>query len=717
MPRVPTYDDFQATPTTGPAERFVDNIDPNKLSTGAKQLEDLGNAETQLGNTETGINVDKADLANQLRVEDAMNQARAHAQQLAYDPQEGYLTLKGAQALQRPGGVALDDEYGQKLQLGISDINRKLGNPAQQRMFALRSGELTTTFKGDVERHMMDQFQDYRVSVAQGAKELSTQDAQANWNDPVKLHKAVNGIKQSIYEEGIATGISANEIQAKQNLAESGVYAKAIETGLSSNNPTYAMGLFNQYKGRMTGDDILRTQGMINPHMDNQMALNATKATTVKYAAAFMPSDMDRLNGLVLGKESRGQDYNPDGTPVVNPKTGARYAMQVMPATAINPGYGIKPAQSDTPAEYNRVGREYLPAMLKQYGALDKALAAYNDGPGNLDDAMAAAKKDGKPDQWLSFMPPETQDYVDKITRRFYAGVGAPPLPTKSEFVSDAIDRLGDTPRPESVAATRETAEKQFDMLQASRKEQGENALATAQKELIANGGDFTGLQPDTRANLSRFDADKYDDALKFANRISKGENLTNMGAFAAAVTHPDELAKMSDATFQQYLTMNFSSYDQEKIAKLRANELSGKTDDSAESINNAALNAALNNRLTNMGINTSPKKTDMKALERVGTIQKFIRDDIFEQQKQLGRKMAPKEIENRVDDLFSKSLEFAREILPGNIILPMLGMEFEDLPYSVREQIKAKFAQHGITNPTDGDVMRAYWKNKNARW
>lgn len=82
--------------------------------------------------------------------------------------------------------------------------------------------------------------------------------------------------------------------------------------------------------------------------------------------------------------------------------------MQVMPATARDPGYGVKPAQGNNPAEFNRVGREYLAALRQRYGGdLAKMWAAYNWGPGNLDSALARHGKD-----WLRHAPKETRDYV-----------------------------------------------------------------------------------------------------------------------------------------------------------------------------------------------------------------------------------------------------------------------------------------------------------------
>lgn len=83
--------------------------------------------------------------------------------------------------------------------------------------------------------------------------------------------------------------------------------------------------------------------------------------------------------------------------------------MQVMPATARDPGFGVTPARSDNPQEYNRVGREYLTVLHRRYGGDPaKMWAAYNWGPANID-------RYG--DDWQRHAPKETLDYVARNLR------------------------------------------------------------------------------------------------------------------------------------------------------------------------------------------------------------------------------------------------------------------------------------------------------------
>ena len=101
------------------------------------------------------------------------------------------------------------------------------------------------------------------------------------------------------------------------------------------------------------------------------------------------------MRSITGASESGNRDYDDSGAPITS-STGAKYRMQVQPETAAKPGHGIKPAQSDSPAEFNRVGQQLLSALSSKYkGDNAKTWAAYNAGEGNLDKALADAAKNG----------------------------------------------------------------------------------------------------------------------------------------------------------------------------------------------------------------------------------------------------------------------------------------------------------------------------------
>lgn len=107
-------------------------------------------------------------------------------------------------------------------------------------------------------------------------------------------------------------------------------------------------------------------------------------------------------NGLLASMSSAESGFNP------NAKSGAGAIgiMQFMPATA--QGYGIDPYN---PSQSIDAAGKMMSGLLAKYGGdMQKALAGYNWGGGNLDKAI---KEYGA--NWLQHAPKETQDYIKKI--------------------------------------------------------------------------------------------------------------------------------------------------------------------------------------------------------------------------------------------------------------------------------------------------------------
>jgi hypothetical protein len=125
--------------------------------------------------------------------------------------------------------------------------------------------------------------------------------------------------------------------------------------------------------------------------------------------ASVRPSgDMDaRLRAVIMGKESGGRRYDKNGNLLTSNK-GAQGEMQVMPYTSRDPGFGVRPAESNDPNELRRVGDEYASAMLRRYRDPKLAMIAYNMGPGATDKWLAAGADPRR-------LPKETQGYISGV--------------------------------------------------------------------------------------------------------------------------------------------------------------------------------------------------------------------------------------------------------------------------------------------------------------
>lgn len=147
--------------------------------------------------------------------------------------------------------------------------------------------------------------------------------------------------------------------------------------------------------------------------------VNRTNAVMIEEAR--LRGDFDTVAEItgeaVVWRESRGRRdaVGPVVTGGANAGDRARSEWQVMPITARDPGFGVRPAQDDSLEEYARVGRDYWRAMVNRYeGDVEAAAIAYNAGPGNADRWLEAGRD-------YSVLPdraqtePYTQDILNKL--------------------------------------------------------------------------------------------------------------------------------------------------------------------------------------------------------------------------------------------------------------------------------------------------------------
>jgi hypothetical protein len=143
----------------------------------------------------------------------------------------------------------------------------------------------------------------------------------------------------------------------------------------------------------------------------NKKADLISSAFIPKFISSANAGEVDQIVTRLIDKESKGQHINPVTRQLVESPKGAKGITQIMPATGIDPGYGVEPLKNNTEQEYKRFGRDYFVAMLNEFnGDAAKALAAYNYGPINV---KALIKNHGN--IWFTKLPNETKDYVASI--------------------------------------------------------------------------------------------------------------------------------------------------------------------------------------------------------------------------------------------------------------------------------------------------------------
>lgn len=703
MPTVPSYGGAQAAPSGGGNATFSA---PDVINANPGQLVQAGAALERAGSTAASIAMDMQQQVNQVRVDDALNKARQKILHDTYDPADGYKNLKGDAALTRPDGLPLSEEYGAKLKTTISELAGSLGNDMQRQVFNQHANALMLQHQAGIEQHANAEYRSYALSTQDGTIKLGADEAKLNWQDPDKIKTSMDSVKAAVYRTSSLQGWSGSETTQRMKEVTSSVHMGVIDTAMKENNPEYAFGYMNKMKDEMTADDLLKVRGVITKDMHQRVADGiATNVVNVNRVRA-MPTDGDRMVAITLRSESGGND---DAVGPYIPGQGtAKGKMQVMDATNLDPGYGVKKAADDSKAERARVGRDYLQAMVKEYaGDPAKAWAAYNWGPGNLDKAI---KEYG--DDWLKHAPEETQLYVGKNLAELKSGAGFS-KPTLLEIHDQVRARVtaqyGLNPPPEVLKLALTGATAQFEDLVKATKADEDQRVINAMQGLQQNNGHFSRLSYSVRSQIP---ADKVDSVIAYGQKISKGDDTTNPAVYLK-LSDPLVLNRMSDNEFYK-VRSELSEADFKHFTTQRA-AAQGKAADQTGTVNMGALNTALSDRLRALGLDPTPKDGSDEAV-RLGTVKKHLIDTMLTQQKITGKQMTDADVEKHVDGQFAKNVGFRTSVLgidTGRSDQRLLTMKAGDIPDDTREALLRDFKAHGVSAPTDGDLLGAYFKLK----
>jgi hypothetical protein len=135
--------------------------------------------------------------------------------------------------------------------------------------------------------------------------------------------------------------------------------------------------------------------------------------------------------------ESNNMNVYPEGHPkagqLVKSPVGALGIAQIMPRTAAKPGFDVPPLSMEDlkdPAKAMDFQSKYMAAMSKKYdGDIERALTAYNAGPGTVDKAFERATRAGKPESWKDYLPTqEAKEYANKVLSNISKDTSTAPL-------------------------------------------------------------------------------------------------------------------------------------------------------------------------------------------------------------------------------------------------------------------------------------------------
>lgn len=288
MPRVPDFS-AQASSSGLSSPGFSA---PNIQNAAPQQLQQMGQQVERAGQTASSIVLDAHNQANQVRINEAMNAAVQKRLHYTYDTNEGYLSLKGAAALERPDKKSLDDEYSEKLQKDFAGISAGLGNDAQRQMFKQQSDQMLGQFKGSLQEHVAKEFQSHQISVQDGTADVAFNQIASGWDKPEEVAQGIGAIKAAVYEKGRLTGASAQQIEANTVAALSPAHMAVLTSALGSGKVAYANEYFAQNKDSLTPEARLRATAALEQGTNEMVAGAAVRELTA--SGEWNVADIDK---------------------------------------------------------------------------------------------------------------------------------------------------------------------------------------------------------------------------------------------------------------------------------------------------------------------------------------------------------------------------------------------------------------------------------------
>jgi len=728
MPRVPTYDGLQVGRNTLPNVQLRGGTAAPVQDVAGQQAQQMGRAMQQFGGEVGRIALDMQHEANQLRVTDALNRAKETALQLTYDKDAGFTNLKGINALERPDGKPLADEYSEKLQKQMDEIANGLGNDAQRQAFAQESQSILLAMRSQAIQHEAQEYKGYALSVAEGVQATAMRDISLNWNNPDAVASAITRIQSETYRQAKLLGRSAEWQEAHARSLTSGAHKLAVVTALENNSPEYAEAYLAKHSKEMDADDILAVRGQITKEMDLQVAGRAAGAVLDKFRPRISTGDTERAFNIAVGTESGHRQFDAEGNPLTS-SAGAVGIAQVMPDTAPEAAKlaGLEWDEGkykNDPAYNKALGMAYFQKQLQDFGGdLAKAYAAYNAGPGWVKKAVARAEK-AKPgtqeadwfwqlnnDDRSPKSRQETQNYVTKNLREFAAGKGKEPPPSLAEMKAELRNdpRLANNPSRLKSAET--VLESQYKDMQAALKQADDEAVDAVLRELYANGGRLDAVPVAMRAALP---GNKLSTVMDFADKVAKsGGAVHSPEAWAGILSLPrEQLANMTPLDFYQQFRPVLDDAHLEKGYALIADAQGAATDKHLEIITTASR---VKDAAIVAGLLPESGKPDKDELRRFSQFERAVDERVrrFEQTDLAGKRKANSEELQRIIDATLldtvKVSEWGRD--PSRTVAVLTPDELEnayvtvdgddikltDIPTSQRALIASKLQARGL--------------------
>ena len=245
---------------------------------------------------------------------------------------------------------------------------------------------------------------------------------------PMQYNQTVGNVPSLHPQDPLSLAAEKAKQEQQNSYMPTGMISEQVDTSIGPN-----MGQVNRFQGP-TGMLGQQVDTSIGPNMsqvndvDRMIPTNTSIGPNMGYGvpnkpdfprgyndeiiesnASMSPFDNPDMMKAIAMQESSNRHTDENGQLITSP-VGAVGKYQIMPSTAAQPGFGLKPLDlaTATEAQHEEFSRNYLNKLNERFGNQpDLTLAAYNYGVGNVEKLL---QKYGV--KWKEHLPTETSNYL-----------------------------------------------------------------------------------------------------------------------------------------------------------------------------------------------------------------------------------------------------------------------------------------------------------------
>lgn len=711
MAQIPSRDSFQVAPEG--RTPYVDAA-PVKQVAGA-QLQDMGRAITSAGGAASTIFLDQLQETNALRVDEAITKAKQAQDHMTFDPTNGWSRLKGKDALERPDGKSLVEEYGSAYDDEIQAIGDGLGNDAQRRMFSRTANALSAGFRGSLEKHTASETVEYGKSVQIGKIGVLQRDMSLAYADPERTTRSVDAIRGAVAQLARYQGWSADETTLKTQAALSEGHSAALNSMIDSHDLDSAEEYLDKHKDDMTAADLFSATKVLTAERTGQVVndvVNDNMAGLVGSGVGpqnFIPpvASGTRVTGA-FGEQR--PDHTHAGIDLATP-VGTKVAAS---ADGVVSFVGQKGSYGNLVIVKHADGYETRYAHLKGFGDIRAGQTVRQGAIVGVSGGERGGGGSGD----------STGPHLHYEVRR--DGVAIDPTGQHKAnrggmSLEQAILAVRSDPRiannPRAVAQAESDVRSLYTAHKESERQGQQDAEDAAYKGLLSNGGDFTKLPASVRGALQGSSLPSLISFGKALQTKTEPQSGSALWAYTKDDIANGKIRDMSQLLRQRPYLSDADFKDLVGDVTARRKGDSGKID----SIKTAQEGYKyIETELRNIGIDITPDK-NAKAddVERLGKFKGAYYAQVRAAEQQNGKPLTGDEARQ----IGLRLIATTNFTTPGGLIgTPKRGFElnnpslpFDAIPVDVRNNISQELRASGIT-PTAARVRQVYAQRAYAK-